>query len=264
MPELPDVEVFKQYVDATSLHQRITHIAILHKKIVRSISHRKLSRMLKDRKLEKGHRHGKILFIKLNTDYGWLLFHFGMTGFFTYGKAQGTNSKDHIRFVLKFANRHQLRFHCPRLFGQVGWVADPDQYLHCHQVGPDALAIPQGDFIHRLQGTHSAIKTTLMNQSILAGIGNVYSDEILFKARIHPQSSANRLSTPSFRRIYRAMTFVLTRAIHYRADPQKIPDSWLLTHRRLHASCPRCGGMISRISIHQRSAYFCETCQRKD
>lgn len=263
MPELPDVEVFKNFVDATSLHQRIAGSAIRHPKIVRSMPGKKLTRLLKGRKLENTHRHGKVLFIELDAAKGWLWFHFGMTGYFTSGKKQDPEPENHIRFMLTFTTGCLLRFHCPRLFGQVGWVADFKEYVQRHKLGPDALAISQKDFLKRFQNTSGGIKAALMNQSLLAGIGNVYSDEILFKSRLHPQHSMKSLDTASFRRLYRDMRSVLTRAIKHHADPQNMPDSWLLHHRHAKATCPRCGGRITRTTVHQRSAYFCQSCQRK-
>lgn len=262
MPEMPDVEVFKDFVDDTSLYQRITGSEILHLKIVRSMSGTTLTRHLKDRMLEDMRHHGKVLFVRLDAAKGWLWFHFGMTGYFTAGKRQDPAQENHIRFILKFANRRLLRFHCPRLFGQVGWVADFKEYVQRHKLGPDALAISQKDFLKRFQDTSGGIKAALMNQSLLAGIGNVYSDEILFKSRLHPQRSMKSLDATSLRRLNRDMLLVLRQAIKYRADPQQIPDSWLLHHRRGNSTCPRCGGTINRIAVHQRSAYFCQSCQR--
>ncbi len=260
MPELPDVEVFKHYLDTTALHQRIARAAILHKKIVRKMSGKKLSRLLKDRTLEESHRHGKVLFVKLNTSHGWMWFHFGMTGYFTYGNSQDPDPEDHVRFMLEFAKGGILRFHCPRLFGQVGWVADLEEYLQRHKLGPDALAISQSDFIHRFQGTNSGLKAAFMNQAVVAGIGNVYADEIIFKTRLHPQQSLESLNEAALRKLYRDMRTVLNRAIEYEADPEQIPDSWLLRHRRAKSPCPRCEGTISRVAIQQRSTYFCDTC----
>lgn len=263
MPELPDVEVFKHYLDSTSLHQRIGHIEVFHKKILRTSSAEKLSRRLKGRKLEKSHRHGKLLFTKLNTSHGWLLFHFGMTGFLRYRKDRNTSVGDHVRFLLEFSNGSCLMFDCQRVLGWVDWIDDLEEYLQDHHLGPDALAISESDFLHRLEGTRGAIKPALMNQAILAGIGNVYSDEILYKARIHPRFPVKSLTHASLSRVFRGMKAVLTRAIDARADPQQVPKTWLLPHRQAGSSCPRCGNPIARISIQQRSAYFCKTCQHE-
>lgn len=263
MPELPDVAVLKQYLDATSLHQRISQIEVFHKKIVRSVSPEKLSQILKGRKLKASHRHGKLLFSKLNTCHGWLVFHFGMTGFLTYRKDSEKVLGDHIRFMLKFSNGSRLGFDCQRVLGWVDWIADLPNYLQDHKLGPDALAISESDFVRRFQKTRGLIKTSLMKQSNLAGIGNVYADEILYKAAIHPQLPVTSLNHALLRRVYRATQSVLKRAIHYRANPQKMPKSWLLLHRQSGSSCPRCGNPITRIVIHQRSSYFCKKCQRK-
>lgn len=101
-----------------------------------------------------------------------------------------------------------------------------------------------------------------MDQRLLAGIGNVYSDEILFHARVHPQDKVDRLSERQLNQIYKMMKNVLHKTIRYKADPDRLSRNWLLPHRRKNNDCPRCGTQLQRIAINQRSAYVCPNCQR--
>src|SRR5690606_37609631 len=87
------------------------------------------------------------------------------------------------------------------------------------------------------------------------------SDEILFQARLHPLTPVPTVTNTALRRTYRTMQTVLQKAIKYQANPHKLPEAWLLKHRSSREPCPRCGGKISRVTVQQRSTYFCRMCQ---
>jgi formamidopyrimidine-DNA glycosylase len=189
-----------------------------------------------------------------------VVFHFGMTGFLKYFKEKTAEPK-HTRVRFDFSNRAFLGYVCPRMFGEVDYTRDMNQYVKKRRLGPDALALTWKEFKNRLAGKKSSITSALMDQKLLAGIGNVYSDEILFQARVHPQDRVNRLSEPTLDRIYKMMRSVLNKTISYQADPRRVPKSWLLPHREKGAACPRCGKRLGRLTINQRSAYVCPNCQ---
>jgi formamidopyrimidine-DNA glycosylase len=108
------------------------------------------------------------------------------------------------------------------------------------------------------------LKTTLMNQGVMAGIGNVYSDEILYQARLHPRTKVNALEEGDLRRLYDCMQEVLDTAIACRAVPEDFPDSYLTPLRgKAGTQCPGCGGEIERIEVSGRGAYYCPECQKK-
>jgi formamidopyrimidine-DNA glycosylase len=102
-----------------------------------------------------------------------------------------------------------------------------------------------------------------MDQSIIAGIGNVYSDEILFQSRIHPQAKMKELSEKALRKLHQITRKVLRAAIAAHAEPHRLPQSWLLPFRKNNGQCPGCSGKIHRIVLDGRSAYVCPQCQRK-
>lgn len=261
MPELPDVEVFKDYVNSTALHKRIESVEIRSQKILKHITSRTFLRQLKSRRFVSSRRHGKFLFIELDGRTGWLGFHFGMTGFLRYF----TDTKQeppHVRLLIRFTNGAHLAFDCQRLFGEVTFAEDDSAFIKERKLGPDALNLGWGQFKDCLAGKKGVIKAVLMDQGVIAGLGNVYSDEILFQAQIHPLAKLDTLKERSLRAIHKAMGSVLHTAIAARADPARVPKSWLLPHRGKNAPCPRCGNPVERITLNRRSAYLCPHCQQ--
>jgi formamidopyrimidine-DNA glycosylase len=262
MPELPDVEVFKKYLDATALDQKIARVSVKNRTVLRHIAPQTIMRNLKGRKLRSSRRHGKFLFGQLDKN-GSVIFHFGMTGFLKYFKDRAEEPK-HTRVRMDFSNGSFLGYVCPRMFGEVDHTRDVNQYIKRRNLGPDALAVSRKQFKDRLSGTKGAIKSALMDQKLLAGIGNVYSDEILFQAGVHPQAKVDRLSEKILDKVHKVMKSVLTKTIGYQADPHRVPQRWLLPHREKGAKCPRCGKRLNRLTISQRSAYVCPSCQQRN
>src|ERR687887_399408 len=262
MPELPDVEIFKRYLDATALKQKISRISVRNRTVLRHLSPQTFARNLDGRKFQSSRRHGKLLFGQLDKN-GSVIFHFGMTGFLKHFTDKAEEPK-HTRIRIEFSSGSFLGYVCPRMFGEVDHTRDVNQYIKKRGLGPDALAVTREQFKDLLAGKKSSIKSALMDQKLLAGIGNVYSDEILFQARVHPQNRVDRLSEKTLEKIYRMMKSVLKKTISYQADPHRVPKNWLLPRRKKGANCPRCGKELHRVTIMQRSAYVCPRCQRQE
>jgi formamidopyrimidine-DNA glycosylase len=106
-------------------------------------------------------------------------------------------------------------------------------------------------------------KSTLMNQHIIAGIGNVYSDEILFQASVHPRAKINGLNGRTLEAMYCAMKEVLQVAIEHQAIPGDFPDSYIIPRRHGDGACPKCGSALERVKVSGRSAYYCPICQAR-
>src|SRR5215813_10382125 len=184
MPELPDVETFKRYLDATSLHQSIKAVDVRSAYVLKGVSAKELARQLKGRSFESSCRHGEHLFVRTDRDF-WLRLHFGMTGSLKYLKGQRQAPTD-TRVLVFFANHSRLAFRDQRKFGEIGLLEDVDEFLGKRALGPDALDINLSQFKGIFEKHRAALKTMLLNQKLIAGIGNIYADEILFRARIHP------------------------------------------------------------------------------
>jgi formamidopyrimidine-DNA glycosylase len=261
MPELPDVEIFKRYLDATSLHQRIDGVDVRKAYVLKDITARELARKLKDHRFESSRRHGKHLFVRADEKL-WLRLHFGMTGSLEYltGDEQAPR---HTRVLFVFGNNHRLAFDDQRQFGQIGLLTEVDEFLKKHTLGPDALDLDLEKFRRILGEHHGAVKSILLNQQLIAGIGNIYADEILFHARMHPATEISRLGDKTLTKLFRATRYILEKAIAAKADVKQMPKSWLLPHRGKGGKCPGCGSKLRSAKIGGRTAWFCAQCQKK-
>jgi formamidopyrimidine-DNA glycosylase len=262
MPELPDVETFKGYLDATSLHRRIEKVEIDRDDILGDVSARSLQRRLKGRSLESTRRHGKYLFAKVSDD-GWLVLHFGMTGYPTYSETEEPPA--HTRVLFKFDGGGHLAYVCMRMLGRVDWTKDADRFIEQHKLGIDAQSedFDFDRFQQLLETKRGSIKSALMDQQTIAGLGNIYVDEILFQARVHPKTSVSDLDDSQLKTIFQQISRVLKTAIRAQASREKMPKSFLLSQRgEEHAKCPRCGELLESIKVSGRTSYFCPMCQQ--
>jgi formamidopyrimidine-DNA glycosylase len=261
MPELPEVETFKRYLDSTSLHQRITGVEVRDAYVLKRVSARELARRLKGRRFENSHRHGKHLLVRAGDEL-WLRLHFGMTGSLEYLNDDEETPKT-ARVIFRFGNNCRLAFDDQRKFGEIELIKDVDKFLQTRGLGPDALKISLWQF-KAIVGKHrGAVKAILLNQQLIAGIGNLYADEILFRARIHPATEGGRLSDKDLRQLFRATRYVLEKAIALKTDFNRLPKSWLLTHREKRGRCPRCGRALKSAMIGGRTSWFCAHCQKR-
>lgn len=259
MPELPDVETFRRYVDATALRRRIVDVEVLSRRVLAGVSSRRLRQVLRGATFNRTRRHGKHLFVDTNGSQ-WLVLHFGMTGYLDYGKERTRGPHDRVIFV--FAKKCSLAYVCPRLFGRVTLTASVEEFVEMKKLGPDAMSVSAEGFACCLCGSKATVKSSLMNQRLIAGVGNLYSDEILFQSQVHPLFRSDRLSVAQATQIHRDMRKVLRRATERKADPMQLPGSYLLPHRRIGGSCPRCSGKLARRTVAGRTAYWCPACQK--
>jgi formamidopyrimidine-DNA glycosylase len=260
MPELPEVETFKRYLDSTSLHQRITDVEVRDAYVLQDISARELVHRLRGRFFECSRRHGKHLFVR--TDELWLRLHFGMTGSLEYLK-HGEVAAKTARVIFRFATNGRLAFDDLRKFGEIELIENMDEFLQIRGIGPDALETGLSQFKTIVGNRRGAVKAILLNQRLIAGIGNLYADEILFRARMHPATQAAGLSDKDLRRLFRAVGYVLEKAIALKTDFNRLPKSWLLTHRGKRGRCPRCGRVLKSATIGGRTSWFCARCQKR-
>lgn len=258
MPELPDVETFRRYVNATALHQRIAGVQVREKRVLDGVTARRLQHAFKDRRFEATDRRGKYLFIHTDGE-AVLVLHFGMTGSLEYEKEREPDEHDCVLF--DFEGGYRLAYICQRLLGKVTLTESVERFTRKNQLGPDALDVSQDEFAAILESSKTPVKSCLMDQKRIAGVGNIYSDEILFQSRVSPRHRSNMLEKNQQKRLYRQMHRVLTMAIERQADPSKLPSSWLLPHREKGESCPRCRGEVARGKVGGRSAYWCPRCQ---
>ena len=260
MPELPDVETYKRYLGARALRQRIRRVEVRSPRQLSGISSPKFRRALIGARFSATERHGKHLFVRLRPDL-WLMLHFGMTGSLSYYR-NGRGPPRFTRLLIDFPQDAHLAYVDPRRFGRIALADSPGRFAEAHRLGPDALALDLAGFRKRIAGKRGAIKSLLMDQRAIAGIGNIYADEILFQARIHPLRSAGKLDRRQIGRLFRELRKVLRKAISAGADAARMPRSFLLPRRERNSRCPRCNAHIRPITVGGRTTYYCPRCQR--
>ena len=281
MPELPEVETYARYFAQHALHQRIARVVVRDERILADIRKETFVRKLKGRAFTEVRRHGKHFFARagwqmtdgrwretsskslpsairhLPSD-AWLHLHFGMTGDLKYYR----DAADEPRFakvIFDFDNGAHLAFEDVRLFGLANVVDSPDAFISTRGLGPDPLdrSFTYKRFAEILDKRRGAIKSLLMSQEIIAGLGNLYADEILFRTSIHPRRTIDRLRDAEKRAIYDSMRRILRTALE-----RDLPPRSLFHHREEGERCPKCGGTLRRTVVFGRTTYYCATHQR--
>ena len=264
MPELPDVEALRQYLQATSLHQEIAEVDLRANALLEETKPARLAGELVGRSFESTCRHGKYLFVALD-DGDWLVLHFGMTGDLQYFK-DIDQDPEYDRLLIGFANGYHLAYIAPRKLGEVDVIGAPEQLIEDRGLGPDVKdpEFTLDTFKRLLSSRRGMIKTALMDQKLMAGIGNVYSDEILFQAQVHPRTKVKDLAEEKLEEVYQTMHEVLDTAIDRQAKPSRFPDSYLTPHHHQDGICPLCGEPVRRVMVGGRSAYYCPNRQGEE
>jgi len=153
----------------------------------------------------------------------------------------GDDAPPHTRVLVQFENDYYVSYISVRKLGKVFVVKDVEAFIRKQQLGPDALAIDSDTFQSIFRDRRGSIKTALMNQEVLAGLGNIYADEILFQSGIRPTRDCRRVSSEEWKRIFGVMKRVLREVIKKGAQPDRFPNSYLTPHRESKALCPGAG-----------------------
>ncbi|MFO7947786.1 MAG: DNA-formamidopyrimidine glycosylase family protein [Armatimonadota bacterium] len=259
MPELPSLESFRNYVNSTSLYKDLDSIDVSAPEMLEGVTEDRLASVLGGTHFTDTFRHGKYLFLKTARD-GWLILHFGMTGFPRYYEVE-ESAPEHQRFIVNFDDGYHLAYDCQRKLGQVSVTDDRDVFIADQDLGPDALRVGWEAFKDTMTHTRGMIKTRLMDQSKVAGIGNVWSDEVLFQMKLPPRAKIGDLNGDGLRELYDTMKQVLQTAAECVIQSENLPAEYLAGHREPGSECPVCGGEIKRIEIGGRGARYCPNCQ---
>jgi len=181
-----------------------------------------------------------------------------MTGFLRYFKNPQRRG-EHTRLQIDFSGGYHLAYDCQRKLGLIDWVENIEALVERKELGDDPLGehFDVSRFRELLEGRRGSVKSALMNQSIIAGIGNVYSDEILFQAGIHPKSRVTDLNRNDLEGLYHALRKVLDTAIEAKADPASMPSHYLTRVRGKEDICPKCGGSLATVKVSGRTSCFC-------
>jgi len=272
VPELPEVETVRRDVDALFTGRTIVDAAVGGPRTLRRHADPAAAvARLRGRRLESAGRRGKFLLLRLDSGEVAVV-HLGMSGQLRVGEA-GSPRQAHTHLVLTWDRGPELRFVDPRTFGQV-WLTSAAVPELAH-LGFEPLDEPIGwrGLEQRLAGRRTRIKPLLMDQRFVAGIGNIYSDEILWSAGVAHDREAGSLGGPEVQAVYRSMRSVLSAAVRLRgsslADEQYRDlagriGGYQLRHRvygRDGLPCRRCGTPILRAKAYGRSTWYCPVCQ---
>jgi len=259
VPELPEVEAYRRFFAAHAAGRTVRAVDVLDPAIVRNATPGDVGRTLAGRRFEEPGRHGKWLVCQAQGPA--LLFHFGMTGDLLWSGDEPDRHR-HDRLVLVF-DGGELRYRNMRRLGGVWLARDEDELkVVLGRLGPDALAVERGEFLELLSRRRGGVKAVLMDQRLVAGIGNLVADEVLWQARIHPRRRVEDLDANDRARLFRTMRRVLGSAVED-FDYLETRKRWLSRVRgRPGARCPRCGTALSRTVAAGRTTYFCPSCQR--
>lgn len=290
MPELPEVETTRRAIAPKLLGRTIESVRVTKASYFFLTPPRELSRRLTGRRVDELLRHGKYLIARLDDD-SRLFLHLGMTGQLFTASARSVRllkktkggaltpeaqqafvSDIHTHLALHFTDGgEEVLFRDVRKFGKVRWLPPHKSDARLDKLGPDALTVT-GPLLHAETRTRrTAIKTVLLDQEVIAGVGNIYADEALFRAGIRPRRSARLLTRAQCERLADEVRAVLLRSIetggssisdYVRPDGS---DGGYQNERKVYGRkgepCSRCGTVIVRIVLAARSTHYCPHCQ---
>jgi formamidopyrimidine-DNA glycosylase len=262
MPELPDVEGFRKYFEETALNSKIVETDLSARKMLKEIDPEEFRKYTEGYKFISTARHGKYLFAGLNNKK-YLMLHFGMTGYLVYYREEEDAPK-HIRLQFKLSNGFYIAYDNLRKFGAIMLIDDIEEFISKKDLGVDPITsnLTYSGFKKLTEGRSGSIKSLFMDQSVLAGIGNIYSDEIAYQAGVHPSASFSSMDEEEKKALYKKMMNILNAAIKKDGELSALPDKYLLNHRNDGDKCPVCGGKITHKTIAGRTSYFCKTHQK--
>ncbi len=274
MPELPEVENTVRDLKPLLVGRRVQDVRILWPRLVHGKSPEAFAAELSGRQIVNTDRRGKYLLFPLDNGRTWVV-HLRMTGQLHVVPAQ-VEVERYVHAVLDLDNGQQLRYRDARKFGRFYLVDEPESVVG--KLGPEPLSesFTPLELFNRLQGRRTAIKTLLLDQRVVAGLGNIYADEALFRAGLDPRRPASTLTQADCNRLHTAIRQTLAAAIreggsslggsaltNYRR-PTGVQGSFQRRHQVYHLAghpCPVCGTPIERIKLGQRSTHFCPHCQ---
>ena len=265
MPELPEVETVVRSISPL-VGRRIVAAEFRCPRVLRGGDPEEMAAALEGRRIASVRRYGKFIVVSVGGG-GYLLIHLGMTGRLLLGGPPGK----HTHAILTLDRGGVLLYDDSRQFGRLQYSCEFPRRIE--KLGPEPLEITFDEFVAALRRRKTRIKALLLNQDFLRGLGNIYADEALFRAGIHPLAIASRIRGERALRLHRAIAAVLTEAIAAGGssisdyvDAQGRKGFFQLSHRvyqRAGEACLTCGAPIRRILVAQRSSHFCPSCQKR-
>lgn len=276
MPELPEVETVARGLQASVAGRRILRVTLGKTDFIDNPED--VMRELPGAEIRVVERFGKFLLLRLRQESAAsgleneaaLLVHLGMTGMLSPWAAAQPHAK-HTHAFMALDDGRELRYVDPRRFGRIAYLPPDVLREELKRFGADPLLVGLDEFTERIQSRTSRIKALLLDQTVLRGVGNIYADESLWRAKIHPERVGSALTPKESKALHRALQAILNRAIQMRGssisdfvDAEGLPGEYQAHHKaygREGEPCVRCKTPIRRIIVAGRSSFFCPTCQ---
>ena len=277
MPELPEVETLARGLQRELAGRRVLSVELGKTDFIDNPA--EIERELPGTQIQRVERYGKFMLLRLQRSDqaegapkdSALLVHLGMTGTMVPRPVSQPRAK-HTHLVALLDDGRELRYIDPRRFGRIALLAGEKLREELLRFGVDPLLISFKEFAQRIRGRRARIKAMLLDQGVLRGVGNIYADESLWKARIHPARMGARLTVEEVKGLHGALQQILEKAIVLRGssisdflDADGEPGEYQLHHKaygREGKACYRCKTLIRRIVVAGRSSFFCPNCQK--
>lgn len=268
MPELPEVETVRRSLQ-TIIGAKIKTIEINRADIIRKSDYQ--PEVLGGKQITAIKRRGKFLILKIETELN-LIVHMGMSGRFYMLNEDDLLTEKHIHIIIHLDNASKLIYQDARRFGGIWLIKNIDEFFSCMGVEPLSEQFNAGCLGEMVKNRKIAIKSLLLNQNLVCGIGNIYADEALFQAGIRPDRPAGSLTTQEIECLCLAIKDVLKTSIEqrgttfrdYRDGFNRVGNfqNHLKVYGKVNEKCPVCGAILKRDKIGGRSSHYCEKCQK--
>jgi formamidopyrimidine-DNA glycosylase len=266
MPELPEVETIKRELEKAVLGKKITGVIVNNPKVIREPKQSDFIKGLTNVRVKNILRKGKLLILELSSGKS-LAIHLKMTGQLIY---PGSGKTSRVSF--KLSDGKWLDFNDQRLFAEMRLINDWHNLKFIQGLGPEPFALSAGEFKQMLSNKKTKIKPLLLDQTFIAGVGNLYAAEALFRARVHPQRQALSLSDKEKEALFKEIKDTLREAVEHKGSSldqyvqlSGSPGDYVKYHKvygREGKPCLVCKTAIKRISLGGRGTYFCPKCQK--
>lgn len=253
MPSLPELEVYKAKFTESITGQKIAGFDALDFRVIRADAE-KLKSELVGRAFSSIHRYGKWLYF----DFGGpdqLILHLGLTGKLKLFPSEEKPPR-YACFKITFSDGRELVMTDQRHLGKL-YLGSFESIKAEKTLGPDQLSIDESYFMTTLAKKRRGARDVLMDQHVIAGIGGKYADEVLWQAKIHPNTKLDRLPQAKLAELYQVLTQVTQTAISLDGDVERFPNDWLIPHRRTDKVCPRCGSPLTVRKLGGSETFYC-------
>lgn len=266
MPELPEVETVKRQLEKNIEKSKVEKIEFLDSRVIKKITAKNFQKKVVGQTVKKVKRQGKVLILELSS--GAVLMHLRIAGWIVVSKKEQKYAR--VKFIFK--NGKIMHFCDSRVLGTIKYLDDWKKDSLIQTMGPDALEVTALGFENIFKDKKTKIKPALLDQKNIAGIGNIYAQEALFCAGIHPEREANQILKKEYQKLHKCLIKILKKAIESQGssvDTFRNIDgddggysSFLKVYRKAGLPCPKCKKLIENKVVGGRGTCFCSVCQK--